>query len=367
MTGGLPVGSGVARTIDADFDAKHNSLNFLRLVFATAVIVSHTWPLGGYGPDPRIAGESLGTWAVAGFFAISGYLIANSRLHTSPLGFLGRRVLRIYPAYIVCLLVTVLAFAPLSVVLGSGSVSWSSAASYFIKNLFLKLEQNDILHTLGRAPYGAAWNGSTWTLFYEFACYLMIGILLSFAVRWHRAIVVTAFALALVLAIAAHHRGAGGTVGDFAFLAPFFLAGSVLAIYARHIPFDWRLGVLGLVLLPISTEIGAMSSLGALPAAYVCLWLGGVLPFQAVGRKNDISYGIYIYAFPVQQLLVVLHSNRLPVGVMVILSIVCTVPFAVASWFLVEKPALAQKNRFGGARRRQRAAARPSVSQANVS
>src|SRR5262245_6149816 len=98
-------------TLADGFALRRNSLNFLRLVFALMVIVSHAWPVGGYGDDPRIAGEKLGTWAVAGFFAISGFLIANSRRH-APMGtFLVRRVLRIYPGYLVCLVVVAFAFA----------------------------------------------------------------------------------------------------------------------------------------------------------------------------------------------------------------------------------------------------------------
>ena len=82
------------------------------------------------------------------------------------------------------------------------------------------------------------------------------------------------------------------------------------------------------------------------------MWLGAVLPFHKVGRLNDFSYGVYIYAFPVQQtIMVVLGRHRLPVGVMVALAVVCTLPFAVASWFVVEKRALALKSRLGASTR----------------
>jgi peptidoglycan/LPS O-acetylase OafA/YrhL len=359
-------------TIGAGFDPRRNSLNCLRLVLAVAVIVSHTWPLGGYGPDPVIAGENLGTWAVAGFFAISGYLIATSRLHL-PFGtFVVRRVLRIYPGYLVCLVVVAAGFAPLSAALGSGPIDWGSAASYIGNNLLLKVHQDGISHTLANAPYGTAWNGSLWTLIYEFLCYLAIGALL-FATRGRRALVVAALVLCAAVWTVEWHAGATGLLQSFAFLASIFFAGSVIALYADRIPLDWRLGVLGVVLTAASGYLHVVPWLGALPIAYVCLWLGIVLPFQRVGRTNDISYGVYIYAFPMQQLLLAcLDARRLPVGVAVLLSIACTIPLAAASWFLVERRALALKSRFVratpahaarrpspmmAARRRQRAAA----------
>jgi peptidoglycan/LPS O-acetylase OafA/YrhL len=332
-------------TIAERFDPRHNSLNFLRLFLALAVIVSHAWPVGGYGSEPRIAGDTVGTWAVGGFFAISGFLIARSRLHTSFPGFLLRRFLRIYPGYLVCLLVIVLFFAPLSVAIGPGSIDWGSAASYLGGNLFLKIEQNGIADTLTSVPFGDAWNGSLWTLFYEFVCYLLIGVLLTTIPRWHRTVVVAAFLVVAALAALETHRGGSGTFAEFVRLGAIFLGGSVIAVFADRIPFDWRLGVAAWVLLPVTSAAGAASWAGALPMAYAWLWLGIVLPFARVGRRNDISYGVYIYAFPVQQTLVLLHVNRLPVTVSILLEAAVTVPLAAASWFLVEKRALALKSR----------------------
>jgi peptidoglycan/LPS O-acetylase OafA/YrhL len=332
-------------TIAERFDPRHNSLNFLRLLLALAVIVSHAWPVGGYGSEPRIAGDTVGTWAVGGFFAISGFLIARSRLHTSFPGFLLRRFLRIYPGYLVCLLVIVLFFAPLSVAIGPGSIDWGSAASYLGGNLFLKIEQNGIADTLTSVPFGDAWNGSLWTLFYEFVCYLLIGVLLTTIPRWHRTVVVAAFLVVAALAALETHRGGSGTFAEFVRLGAIFLGGSVIAVFADRIPFDWRLGVAAWVLLPVTSAAGAASWAGALPMAYAWLWLGIVLPFARVGRRNDISYGVYIYAFPVQQTLVLLHVNRLPVTVSILLEAAVTVPLAAASWFLVEKRALTLKSR----------------------
>ena len=85
------------QTLATAFDPRHNSLNALRLALATLVIVSHAWPIGGFGNDPHIGDLSFGGWAVAGFFAISGFLITSSRLRSSFSAYLWRRMLRIFP------------------------------------------------------------------------------------------------------------------------------------------------------------------------------------------------------------------------------------------------------------------------------
>jgi peptidoglycan/LPS O-acetylase OafA/YrhL len=247
---------------------------------------------------------------------------------------------------VVCLVVVAVAFAPLSAALGSGSINWGSAASYIGDNLLLKVHQDGISHTLTNAPYGPAWNGSLWTLIYEFLCYLAIGALL-YATRGRRALVVGAMVVCAAVWTVEWHAGATGMVESFAFLGSIFFAGSTIALFADRIPLDWRLGVLGLGLVVVSGAVHIVPWLGALPIAYVCLWLGVVLPFHRIGRTNDISYGVYIYAFPIQQLLLVcLNARGLPVGLAVLLSIACTVPLAAASWFLVERRALALKGRF---------------------
>ncbi|MFF2315846.1 acyltransferase family protein [Arthrobacter sp. NPDC058097] len=110
-----------------------NSLNAIRLVLAAMVIVSHAWWLGGYGPEPQPGGVKLGTWAVIGFFGISGYLITQSRMQARTAWSYARaRFLRIFPGLFVCVAVVALAGIP---------------------------------GTLDGMPDPRLWNGPLWTLF----------------------------------------------------------------------------------------------------------------------------------------------------------------------------------------------------------
>lgn len=351
----------VSRTLGQAFDPRRNSLNALRLVLATLVIVSHSWPIGGYGHDPGVGDLSLGEWAVAGFFAISGYLITMSRVRSRSLGdYLWRRVLRIYPAFLVVLLVVAFVFAPLSVVL-SGAGEWTPLAGldYVWHNLGMRITQMGVDGTLETAAYPGAWNGSLWTLWYEFLCYLVLGVLLSIVPV--RRLGVTAVAMTVLCAVAVIAIVAVGTPSlallNAVTLGGYFAAGALLYAYRDKVPLRAWLAVLSAVLIVATAATSTFRIVAGLPVAYLMMWLGVVLPLAPVGAKNDISYGMYVYAFPVQQVLaILLVGAALPAGVFVLIAIAATIPFAYASWILVEKPAMRLKSlRLRWPRRRETA------------
>jgi peptidoglycan/LPS O-acetylase OafA/YrhL len=312
---------------------------------ALAVVTSHEWRLGGYGPEPQVAHMALGQWAVAGFFALSGFLVTQSRLRCPLPKFFLRRVLRIYPGFLMCLLVVAIVFAPLSVAVGSGSVNWDSAASYVTDNALLKIEQNGIHATLTHAPFGTAWDGSLWTLFYDFGFYVALGVILCVGIRWHR----PALAAMWLVCVAAETFLAphvhDSTVQNFLYLGSLFFAGAVMALYADRIRSDWRLCALCLGWLAFVAIFGDLPTLGGFAIAYLCLWLGTVLPFGAVARRYDLSYGVFLYAFPIQQLLTQLPGRRLPVSAALALVIGLAVPVALLSWIAIEKPAQGLRDR----------------------
>ena len=331
-------------TVSDRFAPRKNSLNFLRLFFAVTVIVTHAWQTAGYGFGPGIAGKPVGYWAVMGFFAISGYFVTKSRRKYDLKTFMTHRVLRIYPAYLVCLLMIAAVFAPLSTAWGSGNEDVRSAAEFVGRNLLLKEYQSGIDATLLHTPsHSPAWNVSLWTLFYEFACYIAVGLLLCAATRYHRLLVLAAFVATAAVASANRvpYAGlAGSSIERFVWLAPFFFAGSLMALYAKRIPLNGYIGLAVLVLVPIGAQLNLAPAISALPAAYLVVLLGVALPLHRVGAVNDISYGMYIYAFPVQQLMNEIGANRLPIGVSLTIAVLATVPVAAASWFFVERPVL---------------------------
>ena len=129
------------------------------------------------------------------------------------------------------------------------------------------------------------------------------------------------------------------------------MVGAVIFLYRERIPDSGWLALLCAMLfsaglwLPGEFPMSAFTQSDLLTPliAYPLLWLGIHLPFQKVGSKNDYSYGVYIYAYPVTVLLAIWHVQRWGYAVFILLCVAATVPFAVGSWWFVEKRALNQK------------------------
>jgi peptidoglycan/LPS O-acetylase OafA/YrhL len=330
-------------------------LNALRLLFAFMVIVSHSTALGGYGEELKIGGATLGTWAVFGFFGISGYLITRSRMSARRVSdYYRARVLRIFPAFVVCLVVVAFVIAPLSHFFGSaGRYDPLNAMTYVLRNLPLYLpglNQPGISDTLaGELALPNQWNGAMWTIGYEFVCYVAIGLLVSVARRQHLGPVLLGTFVALtavrllskteVLSLPSQLDGAIP-------LAISFAAGALLLVYGQNIQTNTLTTAIAGVLLLGIVLAGLAVPLAHLPFAYLLLWLGQRLPLERVGSKYDISYGVYIYAWPVQQCLALASpSQSLPYWAFVTATTVLVLPLAWASCKFVEQPALRLKKR----------------------
>lgn len=342
---------------DRQLDPGRNSLNAIRLVLALCVLVSHSFPLTGRSPEPTLAGESLGGWAVIGFFALSGYLITGSRLRGTFGTYLASRVARIFPAFLVCLVIVAFGFAPFTFwmehhTLAGFLTTVNTPANYVLQNAGLKMLDYSIAGTLATNPYPSAWNGSLWSLWYEFVCYLVIGMLAFVAL--HRSQVsparLTVLVSVLFLATTAAHAAIDATQQLFggnpditllAKLLPYFLGGSLVYLLRDRIPLVWPVA-LSAALVTAALVWWSPTWGGQLAApctTIVLLWIGRVVPSPGWFRRNDLSYGIYIYAFPAQQLASTLGlGDRLAIHVSV--SALGALALASLSWFALELPVL---------------------------
>lgn len=363
-TGSSPISIGDA------LRGHRNSLGVLRLILASMVIFSHAFPLGGWGEDPMLGWtrgqETIGGFAVAGFFAISGYLIAKSGANSDIVQFLWRRVLRIFPAFWLVLLVAATIVGPIAWKLsGNGLRGYFSFAaggpvSYLLSNWDLTMRQWGIFDIFAATtPYGesvgsSVFNGSLWTLTYEWGCYLIIAVLVLFGVlRRARFLILAVTAFYAVTTVAnIVVPGAEGAILPYftdhfrVSLALVFLIGSCLALYSPEIPCDDRLGVFAGFVVVVSLTQGGWVLLGYPALAYFLLWLAARLPrsVQWIGAKNDYSYGMYVYGFLVQQFTAYLGLFRWGYIPWVAVTLVITAGCAWLSWHAVEKRALALKD-----------------------
>ncbi|MGY4648857.1 acyltransferase family protein [Mycobacterium sp. URHB0021] len=342
-----------ATTLAATFDPRANSLNALRLLFASAVIVSHSWPLTGREPQPHFGGAYLGSWAVFGFFGISGFLITRSRLNGRPArDFYLARGLRIMPAFIVALLVVAFVFAPLSELFDPIAV-WHpvSSITYVLHNLPLyppaPFPQPGIADTLANVPFPRNWDGPLWTLYWEAWCYIGIGVMASLLPR--KALPIATVIGFVVLTGVALAGRFGAPIPEMTQLIVWmiiaFISGMLLLLFGDRIRVNAVHIATAIVVFAVAIAVNLGPHLGALPMAYLVLVLGNVLPLSKVGAKFDISYGVYIYAWPVQQLVVLTGGARMPLIAYILIVFIGTLPLAFLSSWLVEPPAMRLKHR----------------------
>lgn len=351
---------GTARTLARLVDPRANTLNFVRLLLAASVVVWHAYPLNGHAFPWPWAAQLAGNAGVDGFFAISGFLLAGSWLHKPHLlTYAANRVLRIIPAFWVCLVVVAAGFAPLALLLEGGDPADAftgphSAGAYVLQNLDLSIDVHDVAGTPATVPFDGVWNGSLWTLRWEAFAYVCLAVLGVLGLLRRRllvlALLVGLWLVGVGLALGVVPDGYWVSTG--ARLGLMFVAGAVLQLYSDRIPAGRWFAAGAAVLVVVSPVLVDYRILGGPALAYLVIWLGGAIRSPRLRLADrDISYGLYIYAFPVQQLLVILGTAALPPLVTAALALAATVPLAAASWVLVERPALRLKSRLPWSRR----------------
>lgn len=356
-------------TLRSGLSGRHNALGVIRFLLAAAVIVSHGFPLSGWGNDPFFtrfhSQENLGGVAVIGFFAISGYLITRSGMGSGVLEYLWRRALRIFPAFWIVLAVGAFIVGPAVWLMEQRPMSeyFTPGAGgpfgYISLNWQLTIHQwgiHDIFATT--TPYGeiagSVFNGSLWTLSYEWYCYLLIGVLVLFGVFSRAKIIIPALTvvfLFLQIVRFASPQTLGQVVPWLADpltinLTLIFLWGACFAVYADKVIIDDKLGLLAGAVTIYTLINGGFGIVGFPAFAYLLMWLAvrAPAPFKKMFSKNDYSYGIYLYGFLVQQFAAYMGWNRWGYPVYIVISLVLSCALAFASWHLIEKRALALKD-----------------------
>jgi peptidoglycan/LPS O-acetylase OafA/YrhL len=331
-----------------------NNFDLIRFVAATLVLFSHAYPLSRLGQEPIIAltgYESGGAIGVATFFVISGYLVAASNLRTNDLRQYARnRALRIFPGFIVVVLLAMFCLGPVATTLPAGAYFSDLTTWRYLGNAVMAINHN-LPGVFLDNPFPRAVNGSLWTLPYEMTMYVGIGVLGVLGLLDRHLVVAAVAMVGLALAIAVHYgwlllpRLLGlADPNQFFKLGYFFFAGSLLYLLGDRIRYGWPIAaaLTALLVITFGRQTGWVGYLLAWP--YLVIYLAQLPGRWArnFGRSGDFSYGMYIYAFPVQQLLVWARPWD-GVYAYALAAFCATLPLAVASWHLVEAPALRLK------------------------
>ena len=338
---------------------RDNNFNLVRFLAAFTVLWSHSYALTvGPGAEPwvRWIGYTPAGIAVDAFFITSGFLVTASLLRLDDFkAFVRARALRIFPALVVMSVLLALVMGPVFTRLSLEEYFRDSATWKFLfKNATVL---TGVKFTLAGVfeynPMDKTVNGSLWTLPFELRCYLTLALVwwvAKFArheaLRRFTRIVVVGTALLLVafwVSRAVDYRH----WHTFRLFFMFF-CGTGFWLFRDRVPMDkrWFAAAAG-VLLAGAVWPRAFFWVYPPTIAYIVLYLayvpGGFI--RGFNRLGDYSYGIYIYAFPVQQMLVASFPG-IPVAQMFVGASVFTLALAIFSWHLVEKPMLARK---GGA------------------
>ncbi|MFL5180079.1 MAG: acyltransferase family protein [Microvirga sp.] len=348
----MTAGQGLGPTIAAAMRRPHNNFTALRLALALAVIVSHAFSIttGSLENEPlmRSTGFTLGEHAVNGFFAVSGFLVTMSFDRRGWRDYVVARALRIVPALVAATLVTALLLGPALTRLPLAQYLADPALWRFIAltpTTFKSATALPGLFSDNVFPYPM---GTVWTLKYEMLCY--IGVFAAgLAGLMRQRIVALGLIAALFLAIIALdllHPDAGKATQTSLRLPFLFAAGGVLYLWSDRLPVSWIIAVSLLAATWLAAGTPLYKALLFAFESYGVIWLALApgLSHPALEPHADLSYGTYLYGWPVQQTLVQLFPGAAALSLLppaVAISLIV----AALSWYVVEKPALSLKAR----------------------
>ena len=337
---------------------QQNNFNLIRLAAAILVILAHC--CGNDDPLFKLSSGNLrsGTLGIRIFFFLSGLLVSRS-LDQSPsrLNFVWKRILRLYPAAIVAVVLTACVMGPLVTTLDLYAYFRHPLFYQYLRTCLLVRIYYELPGVFEQSPLGPAINPSLWTLSLELKLYA--GLMLAGYIKNKKIYIALIVSLVVLLATAGLYLYSAKSPGMIDFrrhfrlpycdLSVLFLLGILSNRFSQHIIISdrWLLLVLPacylLIAVPFFCRTG---SLILLPPVLLYLatcrhrWIAKLTP------RPDLSYGMYIFAFPIEQLEInYLHLSS-PVAIF-FLDIVLTLPLALGSWYWVESKALKWKYKVG--------------------
>lgn len=349
---------------------RENNFGVMRLIGAVMVIWGHMYVLTGQTP-PMFMWESIHGFGVAAFFAIGGYLITKSWMHRPVFKeYLIKRVFRIFPALIVCVLLTVFVVGPLMTSL--------PLKEYFCNPLTWKYLLNGVLYVNHLLPgvfenniASSAVNGSLWCLPVEFLMYLIVPVYMSIGGKFSAKLQKWFYGAVTLLVILARVIWDTWLLGNGIFVATSYFSQVIIGLISstiRIIPYFFVGSLLAAARLEkfLNTQVAIAVIIAAFAMTYLSApfyYVGEYLlvpyvvlafslaekPIFAAFNKKDISYGMFLSGHVIQQILIhiaVQKGYTIHIWLLIILSIA----FSIAAGFLmerlVEKPAERLKNRY---------------------
>ncbi len=326
----------------------NNNLDIFRIIAATAVIVGHSYAISPLPGAQDLMERFLeftysGAYAVKIFFFLSGLVVTNSLLEKKNwFHFLVMRFFRLVPALFVTLLFSVLILGPLLTTIPLSSYFYSSETYlYIIKNLIFKTTF-ELPGVFTENPYSDVVNGSLWTLRWEVLCYLvLLAIFLLGAFK--RRIFFIGFFLLLTVEVLLPERVIFKilTNDPEVFYTPWcFAFGAVLISYKDEVYISGKNFLVAVLICLLLKDTVLFEITFYLATFLGILWISTLRFVRALKPRSDISYGVYLYAFPIQQTIVYFLGVQFGILPHILLATAVTFMFGWVSWHVIEKPSM---------------------------
>lgn len=318
--------------------------DYLRIGLALAVVWVHCVTMADWADQDmvwRSRYTPVFTGILPAFFALSGFLVAGSLLRNSIPQFVSLRVLRIFPALAVEVLLSAFVLGALFTTLPIGTYLRHPEFQDYLLNML------GIIHyTLPGVFDGKVLNAQLWTIPAELECYIfLVAVGLIGLVRRKRLFLVLTVAACVAMTVLAVRysliRPANNLPGRVLVFS--FAFGCLIYYFREQVPMNRWLFAGSLLLAYALFAWPNLSYLGTAPIAYATIYIGlqrwPRVPF------GDLSYGLYLFHFPVARTIDELTGQGQGWPLLFVETVLVTSLFAAASWTLIEKPLLDRKKR----------------------
>jgi len=344
-------------------DSNHyqNNFDFLRFFAASLVILSHSFPMIGLVEPKLISGATLGYLGISIFFITSGFLITKSWNQDKIIkSYIWKRFLRIIPGLIFASIIVTAIIGPLvttfnliDYIFNSQTYRFFFFASFF--PAWNVIPFNNLPGVFINNPLSGQVNGPLWTLVYEAGMYILVIIFGIVGILYKKIVmiplIICSFGSLILLnsyyapMISAFIPGifSGVVIPGLTFFC-FFFIGSLLYLHNKNNAYSTKIFIILVTALIISSFTVYFLFFTIITLPYIVLFIAHlkISHVNTFGKYGDFSYGMYIFAWPVQQLIVVVFP-----GMNILYYIPCcflfTFPLAYISWNYIESKALSRK------------------------
>lgn len=329
-----------------------NNFNFLRLLGAALVIVSHCYYVTGQDDLEPVniffnGKAEASAFGLCIFFFISGYLVNKSAYDSSTTSqFLRKRIFRIYPALIILVLLTVFVLGPLATSLNTGEYFSNNDSWQYLSTMSgIRIRSNLPGVFTEKGYFLTSVNSSLWTIMVELALYFSLTIFLMLNVLKNKKLFtyLSLLIFSLCLITVCLKTGLDFIYVRYLNLTGLFYLGCFVfssGINNKQLILSFLVTLIIYAILTVSKFTFIKPDFLLFTLAGIGAFFVGTSKFFIIQIKHDISYGVYIFAFPIQQIVFKMLNFNPSIWLNLLLTFIITIPIAFLSWRFIEKPSI---------------------------